>query len=220
MLPLLTDRSGRPSWFSDQSERHRIGRGRDLASWHFHWTPFGCFREEVENVSAHQIEAGRSSCFSDRPENTNLVMGVELLLPVKFRWIMCSGFRGEVENVSANQMPGAILFSRSAQKHKLDRGHWEVASCQIRWILFSGFRGEKLTTTDGQRVITIVHEPSVQLHWKGTIQTFSRSIYASTGSQHKIMQHIKIPCLFPTKTSFRHPDTLPCFFSKIRCGKK
>ena len=39
-------------------------------------------------------------------KNTNLVEGVEILLPIKFRWITFSGFRGEVENVSANQRPG------------------------------------------------------------------------------------------------------------------
>ena len=35
-------------------------------------------------------------------KNTNLVEGIEYLLPVKFHEILCSGFRGEVENVSAN----------------------------------------------------------------------------------------------------------------------
>ena len=33
------------------------------------------------------------------PKNTNLVEGVEILLPVKFCCIPFSGFRGEVENV-------------------------------------------------------------------------------------------------------------------------
>ena len=50
-------------------------------------------------------------------KNTNLVEGVEILLPVKFRCIPFSGFRGEVENVSANQRArAAILFFRSARK--------------------------------------------------------------------------------------------------------
>ena len=34
-------------------------------------------------------------------KNTNLVEGVEFLLPVRFRWILLSGFRGEVENVKS-----------------------------------------------------------------------------------------------------------------------
>ena len=97
----------------------------------FRWIPFSGFRGEVENVSANQ-RPGRPSCYPDRPKNTNFVEDVEILLPVKFRWIPFSGFREEVENVSANQEArAALLFSRSAQKHKLCRGRWDLASCQV-----------------------------------------------------------------------------------------
>ena len=66
------------------------------------------------------------------PKNTNLVEDVEILLPIKFRWIPFSGFRGEVENVSANQRPGRpSCFSDRPEKHKLGRGHWDLASCQV-----------------------------------------------------------------------------------------
>ena len=37
--------------------------------------------------------------FPKGPKNTNLVEGVNILLPVKCRWIPFSGFRGEVETV-------------------------------------------------------------------------------------------------------------------------
>ena len=58
------------------------------------------------------------------PKNTNLVEGVNILLPVEFRRILYSGFRGEVENVSANQRPGRpSCFSDRPEKHKLGRGH-------------------------------------------------------------------------------------------------
>ena len=68
------------------------------------------------------------------PKNTNLVEGFEILLPVKFRWIPFSGFRGEVENVSANQRPGRpSCFSDRPEKHKLGRGRWDLASCQVSW---------------------------------------------------------------------------------------
>ena len=70
--------------------------------------------------------------FSIGPENTNLVEDVEILLPVKFRWIPFSDFRGEVENVSANQRPGPpSCFSDRPEKHKVGRGHWDLASCQV-----------------------------------------------------------------------------------------
>ena len=66
------------------------------------------------------------------PKNTNLVEDVEILLPVKFHWIPLSGFRGEVENVSANQRPGRpSCFSDRPEKHKLGRGHWDLASYEV-----------------------------------------------------------------------------------------
>ena len=66
------------------------------------------------------------------PKNTNSEEDVEILLPVKFRWIPFSGFRGAVENVSANQRPGRpSCFSDRPEKHKLGRGRWDLASCQV-----------------------------------------------------------------------------------------
>ena len=65
------------------------------------------------------------------PKNRNLVEDIEILLPVKFRWIRFSGFREENENVSANQARAAIFFSDWPEKHKLGRGGWDLASCQV-----------------------------------------------------------------------------------------
>ena len=49
-----------------------------------------------------------------------------------FSWIPFSRFRGEVENVSANQRPGRrSYFSNQPEKHKLGRGCWDLASCQV-----------------------------------------------------------------------------------------
>ena len=65
-------------------------------------------------------------------KNKNLVEDDEILLAVKFRWIPFSGFRREVENVSANQRLGwPSCFSDQPEKHKLGRGHWNLASCQV-----------------------------------------------------------------------------------------
>ena len=75
---------------------------------------------------------GRPFLFTDRPENTNLVDDIEILLLVKFRWIAFSSFRGEVENVSTNQRPGwPSCFSDRPDPHKLSRGCWYLASCQV-----------------------------------------------------------------------------------------
>ena len=65
-------------------------------------------------------------------KNTILVEDVEISLPVKFPWILFSSFRGEVENISANQRPGwPFCISDQPEKHKLGRGHWDLASCQV-----------------------------------------------------------------------------------------
>ena len=61
----------------------------------FCWIPLSGFWWEVENVSANQ-RPGRPSCFSDRPENTNLLEDIDILLPDKFRWIPFSDFKEEV----------------------------------------------------------------------------------------------------------------------------
>ena len=78
------------------------------------------------------IGQGGHFCLLISPKNTNSEKDVEILLPVKFRWIPFSGFRGEVENVSANQRPGRpSCFSDRPEKHKLGRGRWDLASCQV-----------------------------------------------------------------------------------------
>ena len=82
----------------------------------------------------------------------NLVEDAEILLPIKFPWIPFNGFRGEVENASANLMPGrSCCFSHRPEKHKLGRGRWDLASCQVFWFRFSGFRGNVENVSANQR---------------------------------------------------------------------
>ena len=79
-----------------------------------------------------RIGKGGHLVFPIGPKNTNLVEDVEILLPVKFGCRPFSGFRGEVENVSANHRPGRqSCFSDRPEKHKLSRGHWDLAYCQV-----------------------------------------------------------------------------------------
>ena len=78
-------RPGRPSCFSNQPEKHKLGRAHlDLASCQFRRIPFNGFREEVKSVSANQ-SSGDHLVFPIGPKNTNLVEDIEILLPVKFR---------------------------------------------------------------------------------------------------------------------------------------
>ena len=117
---------------------------------------------------------GGHPVFPISPKNTNLVEDIEILLPVKFRWIPFSGFRGEVENVSANQRSGRpSCFSDRSEKHKLGRGCWVLASCQVllnsvQWCQRRSRKYEKLTT-DGRRTMrdhNSALEPSAQVHYK------------------------------------------------------
>ena len=80
--------------------------------------------------------SGRPFLFTDGPEKHNcliLVEDVRILLSVKFCWIPFSGFRGKVENVSANQRPArpSCFFWIGPKKHKIGRGRWDLASCQV-----------------------------------------------------------------------------------------
>ena len=134
------------------------------------------------------------------PKNTNLVEGVEILLPVKFRWIPFSGFRGEVENVSANQRPGRpSCFSDRPEKHKLGRGRWDLASCQVSLNSVQRFQrrswkceslrtdGRRTTddgrTDDGRCAMTIAHL-SLWLRWA-----------KKTNTNHKIQWNACPACI-------------------------
>ena len=124
---------GRPSCFSDRPEKHKLGRGC--------WSLSSC---QVSLNSGQRFQRRSRKCLSQSEaraailffrsarKNTNLVEDVEILLPVKFRWIPLSGFRVEVENVSANQRPGRTsCFTDRPEKHKLGRGHWDLASGRV-----------------------------------------------------------------------------------------
>ena len=142
-------RPGKPSCFSDQPEKHKLGRGLcDLASCQVSLNSVQWFQRSRKCLS--QSEA-RAANFFPIAEKTNLVE----VLPFKFRWIPFCSFREEVENVPVNQTLGLPSFFRPARK---------------TWIPFSGFREEvenvkvndgqrtdDRRTDDGQRVITIVH---------------------------------------------------------------
>ena len=95
-------RPGRPSWFSDRPEKHKLGEYIEiLLPVKFRRIPLSGFREEVKSVSANRARGGHL-VFPIGPKNTSLVEDIEILLSVKFSWILFSGFRGEVKNVKVN----------------------------------------------------------------------------------------------------------------------
>ena len=108
-------------------------------------------------------------------KNTNLVEDVEILLPDKFRWIRFSGFRGEVENVSANQRPGRpSCFSDRPEKHKLGRGRWDLASCQVSLYYVQQFqrRSRKcLSQSEARAAILFFRSARKTQTWKRTLRS-------------------------------------------------
>ena len=156
-----------PFCFSNRPKKYKLGRGHwYLASYQVSLNSVQRFQRRSGKCLS-QSEARAAILFFRSARNTNLEEDIDILLPIKFRWILFSGFRGEVENVSANQRPGRpSCFSNRPEKHKLGRGCWELASCQVLlnsvpWFQRRSRKCEKLTmdgrTDDGQRVITIVH---------------------------------------------------------------
>ena len=125
-------RPGRPSCFSDRPEIHTLGRGPwDLASCQVSLNSVQWFQRRSRKCLS-QSEARADLIFPIGAKNTNLVEGVEIFLPVKFRWIPFNGFRGVAENVLANQRPRRpSCFCDRPEKHKLGRGLWDLASCQV-----------------------------------------------------------------------------------------
>ena len=119
--------------------------------------------EEKSKMSQPIRGQGGHLFFPIGPKNTNLVEDFEIFLPVKFHWIPISSFREEVDNVSANQRLGRpSCVSDRPEKHKLGRGFWDLAFCQVSLNSVQRFQRrsrkcEKLMMDDGQRVITIVH---------------------------------------------------------------
>ena len=112
-------------------------------------------------------------------KNTILEEDIEILLPVKFRWIPFSGFRGEVENVPANQKPWQpSCFSDWPEKHKLGRGRWDLASCQVSLNSVQRFqrRSRKcLSQSEARAAILFFRSARKTQSWKRT----SRSCFLS-----------------------------------------
>ena len=96
-------RPGRPSWFSDRPEKHKLGRAHwDLTSCQVSLNSLQRFKRRSQKCLSQSELGAAILFFRTAPKNTNLVEDVEILLPVKFRWILLSRFRGEVKNVKVN----------------------------------------------------------------------------------------------------------------------
>ena len=226
---------GRPSCFSDRPEKHKLVRGRwDLASCQVSLNSVQRFQRRSQNMSQPIRGQGGHLTFPIGPKNTNLLEGVEILLPVKFRWILLSGFRGEVKNVSANQRPGRpSCFSDRPEKHKLGRGRWDLASCQVwlnsvQWFQRRSRKCESLRTTDagrtddgrtddGRCAMTIAHL-SLWLRWAKKVSKATRTLLQSVRKWRKIYRSpFIVPCrsLIESITTLRKGQGNPIQMSMI-----
>ena len=104
-------------------------------------------------MSQQIIGPGGHFVFPIHLKNTNLVEGVEILLPIKFRRIPFSDFRGEVENVSTNQWPGRpfCFFPIGLKNTNVVEGIENLLRVKFDYIPFSGFRGEVENVSANQR---------------------------------------------------------------------
>ena len=121
-------------WWMVHCDNSSVGRGHWLlASCEVSWNS-DAVSDEKWKMSQPIRACGGHLGFLIGSENTNLVEGIEYLLPVKFQEIMCSSFRGEDEIVSANQsLWRPSWISDRLEKHKIGRGHWGLASCKVWW---------------------------------------------------------------------------------------
>ena len=71
--------------FSVRLKKHKPGRGsRDLASCQVSFNSVQRFQRRSRKCLSQSEARVAIFCFLDRPQNTNLVEDVEILLPVKF----------------------------------------------------------------------------------------------------------------------------------------
>ena len=150
-------RPERPSWISDRHEKHKLDRGRrGLASCQVSSKSIQQLRRRSRKMLQPIRGQGGHLGFPIGTKNTNLIEDVEDLFPVKFRQNPYSGCGEEVEKCFSQWgARAAILNDGSAQKHKLGRGRWVLALCQVssesvQWFRRSQKCESLRRTTDGQ----------------------------------------------------------------------
>ena len=97
---------------------------------------------------------GRPSCFSDQSENTNLVEDVKNSLPAHVLLNSIQRFQRKSRKChSQSEARAAILLLGYARKHKLSRGHWDLASCQVLLNIVQWFHGRSNISTSSTKFV-------------------------------------------------------------------
>ena len=109
-------RPGRPSCFSDQPEKHKLGRGcRDLASCQVWLNSVQLFQKRSRKCLS-QSEARAAILFSDRPEKHKLGRGRWDLASCQVLLNSIQRFQRSQKCLSQSEARAAILFFRSTWK--------------------------------------------------------------------------------------------------------
>ena len=124
-------------------QKTQFGKGRwDLASWQVSLNSVQSIQRRSRKCPTQPIRGRAVILFSIGPKNNNLVVNVEILLPVKFQ--LRSAVSEENSKMSGLiRGRGSPLVFRSAEKHvNLVENVGILLLVKFRWILLSGFREE------------------------------------------------------------------------------
>ena len=127
------------------------------------------------------------------PKNTNLVEDVKILLLSSFAEFCSAVSEEKSKYVSANQRPGRpYCFLDQPQKHKLGRGRWELAFCQVSLNSVQRFqrRSRKcLSQSETRRLSCFSDQPEKHKLGKGRLDLASCQV--SLNSVQRFYREVK-----------------------------
>ena len=126
------DWPGRPFLYTNQSERHKLDRGRwYLASCQVSLNSVQRFQRRSRKCLSQSEARAAILFYRSAPKNTNFVEDVELA-SCQVSLNSVQRFQRSRKCFSQPEARAAILFfSDRPEKHKLGRGRWDLASCQV-----------------------------------------------------------------------------------------
>ena len=137
--------------------------------------------EEKSKMSQPIRGQGSHLAFPIGPKNTNLVKDIDILLPVNWLWIPFSSSRGKVgKSQPIRGQGGHLVFSNRPEKHKLGKGHWQLASCQLTLNSVQRFQRKSrkcLSQSEARAAILFFWSARKTQTWKRTSTTCFLSTY-------------------------------------------
>ena len=130
----LMDWPGRPFCFSNRPEKHKLGRGRwDLSSCQvslnsvqpFQSRSWKCLSQSEARVAILFFRLARKTQSRYRTLRSCFLSSF-----VKFRSAI-SEEKSKMSQPIRGQSEAILFFFYRTEKHKLGRGHWDLASCQV-----------------------------------------------------------------------------------------